>query len=37
MTHVIAELKLTKPFSVMRVEEMQALREWAGDRTVMAH
>ena len=35
--HLSAELKRTKPLSVLRAEEMQALREWAADRTVMAH
>lgn len=35
--HVTAELKRTKPLSVLRAEEMQALGEWAADRTVMAH
>ena len=35
--HLTAELKRTKPLSVVRAEEMQALREWAADRTVMAH
>jgi SpoVK/Ycf46/Vps4 family AAA+-type ATPase len=35
--HLTAELKRTKPLSVVRAEEMQALREWAADRTVMAN
>jgi SpoVK/Ycf46/Vps4 family AAA+-type ATPase len=35
--HILGELKRTKPLSIVRAEEMRALRDWASDRTVMAH
>jgi SpoVK/Ycf46/Vps4 family AAA+-type ATPase len=34
--HVLAELKRTRPLSVVRAEELAALREWASERTVPA-
>jgi len=33
---IVEELKATKPLSVTRAESIDALREWARDRTVMA-
>ena len=33
---LVEELKATKPLSVTRAESINALREWAHDRTVMA-
>jgi hypothetical protein len=33
---VVRELKGTKPLSVTRAEDVEALRDWARDRTVMA-
>ena len=35
--HLLDELKRTRPLSVVRAEEIQALREWAAERTVMAN
>lgn len=34
---VLAELQRTRPLSVVRAEELMALREWASSRTVMAN
>jgi hypothetical protein len=34
--HVLEELRATKPLSVIRAEEVEALREWARGRTVPA-
>lgn len=33
---VLEELRATRPLSVTRQEEIQALRDWARDRTVPA-
>jgi SpoVK/Ycf46/Vps4 family AAA+-type ATPase len=36
-THlVLAEIRGTRPLSVVRAEEVAALREWAAERTVLA-
>jgi len=35
--HVLAELRKTKPLSVLMAERIDALRGWARDRTVPAH
>ena len=34
--HVMQELKRTRPLSVVRAEDIAALREWAAERTVLA-
>jgi SpoVK/Ycf46/Vps4 family AAA+-type ATPase len=34
--HVLAEIRATRPLSVVMAEQVQALREWARDRTVPA-
>jgi SpoVK/Ycf46/Vps4 family AAA+-type ATPase len=36
-TEIIRELEMTKPLSVVMAEQIAALREWAGDRTVRAN
>ena len=34
--HILEEIKATRPLSVTRAEEIDALREWAKGRTVPA-
>ena len=34
--HIIDEIEKTRPLSVVMAEQVQALREWAMDRTVLA-
>jgi hypothetical protein len=34
--HILEEIKATRPLSVTRAEEIEALREWAKGRTVPA-
>jgi hypothetical protein len=34
--HVLAELRHTRPLSVVMAEKVAALREWAASRTVRA-
>ncbi|MDX1486712.1 MAG: hypothetical protein R3268_00825 [Acidiferrobacterales bacterium] len=34
--HVLTELAQTRPLSVVMAERVQALRQWAKDRTVRA-
>lgn len=36
-SHLLDELKRTRPLSIVRAEEIQSLREWAAERTVMAN
>jgi hypothetical protein len=33
---VLEEIRATKPLSVVRSEEVEALRDWAHERTVLA-
>jgi hypothetical protein len=35
-SHVIGEIKATRPLAVLRAEEVAALRDWAEGRTVPA-
>ena len=35
-SHVIGEIKSTRPLAVLRAEEVAALRDWAQRRTVPA-